>query len=98
MTDREIYYSSFVYLLHNITANLRFIVMNFERSNGKIVFDFVYADAPTELEKELAEDITSNIITLVWNEFTDVRRYIVSLDPLEMISPGEYLLYARNEQ
>lgn len=97
MTNNEIYYSSFVYLLHKTTSNLRFIYLEIDRNPNVITLRCYYDTFPNDLEKELIEDIGNDILTITDEYFEDKYQYFTDNISFDDIKKTGYLLYARYE-
>lgn len=94
MTTNEIYYSSFVYLLHRITNNLRFIYLEISKNPNVIILKCYYFTYPSDVEKEMIEDIGNDILTITDEYFVDKYEFINGDIAFDKIVTTDYLLYA----
>lgn len=97
MTNNEIYYSSFVYLLHRITSNMRFIYLEINRNSNVIIIKCFFDINPSEIEKEMIEDIGNDIHTITDEYFQDKYLFFDGNNIENKIGASDYLLYARYE-
>jgi len=87
----------FLFALHKITPSMRYIY--FELNNEKSGVFLCYFDKePTDIEKDLIDDIGTNIIAS--DEYiTDVDyKFFISNEPLDMLNKGQFCVYARYEK
>lgn len=97
MTNDEIYYNSFPYLLHKITANLRYIFLEISREKKQIIVVGYYANDVSEIEKELLEDVSDGIASMIEEDIVVTTSFVVSQDEFSLDMHSKYLLYARYE-
>jgi hypothetical protein len=95
MSNDEIYYNSFPFLLHKITSNLRYIFLEIE--DKKINVTGYYTANPDDIEIELLEDVSDGIAGMVKNSCLVTASYITSQQEYKLGMHSGYLLYARYE-
>jgi len=97
ITNNQIYFSSFIYLLHRITSNTRFIYLEINRNpNVKVIKCYSVINI-SDLEKEMIEDISNDILSITDEFFEDKYLFFDGNDVEKEIVTTDYLLFARYE-
>lgn len=98
MTDNAIYQASFACTLFRITPSLRYIFFDIIRNNqNKIILVAFFESDASEIEKELMEDIASDIAGIIDEVFSFEVKIETTKIPFEKMDKSKYLLYARFE-
>jgi len=98
MTDNDIYQSSLIFTLFKITPSLRYVYLDILRSpKKKIMLNGYYSEPPTEVEKELLDDMANDIIAITDENFDYEVTFEVTLTHFDQLKKTDFLLYARYE-
>ena len=98
MTEKYIYHNSFIYCLFKITPSLRRIYLDFIEKPEKIIKVLAYYDkTPSDEEKELMDDLGSDITGMSDEHWEYEIICEVSELAFDDLKKTDYLLFARFE-
>ena len=97
MTDYEIYQGSFVYTLYRVTPSLRYIFLEIDRPRRKVILKSYYEKEPSEIEKELIDDIGGDIIGMLDEPFDYEININITTAHIDSLEKKRFLLFARFE-